>query len=101
MRTLSKSLAVGLGAALVWMVLGLIGEDIIVPRFLHKTTAPSPSSQGQPASPSGGDFRVTTHDELVSEVSWDDPYLLPSALAVLVVTSAWAYRRFRMPATRE
>jgi hypothetical protein len=43
------------------------------------------------------DFTVITSEATISSetVSWHDPYLLPSSLAILIIASVWAHRRFR------
>ena len=98
-RTVIKSLLVGLGAAVLCLVLGFVADTFIVPKFLHRTDAPVAKSM-PPASQNTDNFTVTTYDvETISETSWDDPYIGPISVAVLIVVSSWMLIRLRRSAS--
>jgi hypothetical protein len=96
-RAIARSLLIGVAAALVCFALGLVAEGLVASRVRHPAEKPAvATAQPQPQPPpSSDDFKVTTSEVIVSEDSWSDPYLIPSSIGVLIVVSAWTYRRLR------
>ncbi len=87
-----QSIAVGIAASVLSLAVGLM----IVPRTTERTNFP-PEPSGPPAAPAGDDFTVSTTERIVSVAreTINMQYVLPVSVGVLVIASAWAYRRSR------
>lgn len=100
-RTLRRSLAVGIAAAGLWFVAGLTVDGILIHRSRPAATPPAQATAPvAPSADAGDDVTVTTIDEVVQVQTWNAPYLASSSLAILLIASIWAHRRFRAPDTR-
>lgn len=87
----------GVVAALVFFLLGLVAEGALIPRLRHARQTAAPVAPAKPTQTplNTDDFQVTTSEVIVSQDSWEDPFLIPASVGVLIVTSALTYRRLR------
>ncbi len=99
-RTLIKSIAVGIAAGLLCLIVGIIADEIFTPNLHEVKHEPHAATPLPPAEDKPDDFTVQTSEEVSSEWVSIDPYLVPISGAVLIITSAWTYRRLRRRARK-
>jgi hypothetical protein len=92
-----KGIAVGIGAGLLCLIVGVVGADIVVRKHALKHEEHAPTAV-PPTDDKSGDVAVETvetSETVISETVSEIPYLPPISLAVVILTSAWTYRRLR------
>ena len=89
-RRVLKSLGTGLSAAFLFAVVWFFGLERVIVTAHEVPVAARPSHIG-PTPPDG----IVVADEVVSESTIDDPYVVPLTVGMFEVVSIWTFRRLR------